>query len=220
MQDMDEAGGLIARAANRHLGKSDREAAGVLSAAQRHTHFLDSPRMTTVLGRSDFRFADLKHRDVSVFLVLPPDRLSTYSRWLRLLVTQSLLDMARDPTKPEAPVLYLLDEFASLGHLAPVERAMGLMAGYGVQLWPILQDVHQLRATYGQRAGTFLSNAGCYRCSASTTTTARGSSLIWSDRRRLCSKRWPVRLTPRSQESPTASNTRAAHCSRRMKSAA
>ncbi|MEY9101421.1 type IV secretion system protein VirD4 [Sinorhizobium fredii] len=163
MQDMDEAGGLIARAANRHLGKSDREAAGVLSAAQRHTHFLDSPRMTTVLGRSDFRFADLKHRNASVFLVLPPDRLSTYSRWLRLLITQSLFDMARVPAKPEAPVLYLLDEFAALGHLASVERAMGLMAGYGVQLWPILQDVHQLRATYGQRAGTFLSNAGVFQ---------------------------------------------------------
>ncbi|MXN49412.1 TraM recognition domain-containing protein [Shinella kummerowiae] len=160
MQDSDEVGGLIARAANRHLGKSDREAAGVLSAAQRHTHFLDSPRMTTVLSRSDFRFADLKHSNVTVFLVLPPDRLSTYSRWLRLLVSQSLLDMARDTAKPAVPVLYLLDEFAALGHLAPVERAMGLMAGYGVQLWPILQDVHQLRATYGQRAGTFLSNAG------------------------------------------------------------
>lgn len=160
MQASTAASGLVARAANRHLGKSDREAAGVLSAAQRHTHFLDSPRMTAVLGRSDFRFADLKHRNVSVFLVLPPDRLSTYSRWLRLLVSQSLLDMARDPGKPTVPVLYLLDEFAALGHLAPVERAMGLMAGYGVQLWPILQDVHQLRATYGQRAGTFLSNAG------------------------------------------------------------
>lgn len=35
-----------------------------------------------------------------------------------------------------------------------------LMAGYGVQLWPILQDIHQLRATYGRKAGTFLSNAG------------------------------------------------------------
>ena len=160
MQASTAASGLIARAANRHLGKSDREAAGVLSAAQRHTHFLDSPRMVAVLGRSDFRFADLKRRNVSVFLVLPPDRLATYSRWLRLLVAQSLTDMARDPAKPAVPVLYLLDEFAALGHLAPVERAMGLMAGYGVQLWPILQDVHQLRATYGQRAGTFLSNAG------------------------------------------------------------
>ena len=68
--------------------------------------------------------------------------------------------MARAASSSPAPVLYLLDEFAALGHLAPVERAMGLMAGYSVQLWPILQDVHQLRATYGQRAGTFLSNAG------------------------------------------------------------
>lgn len=37
---------------------------------------------------------------------------------------------------------------------------MGLMAGYGVQLWPILQDIHQLRALYGKGASTFLANAG------------------------------------------------------------
>jgi type IV secretion system protein VirD4 len=160
MQGTAAAGGLVARAANRHRGKADREAAGVLSAAQRHTHFLDSPRMTAVLGRSDFAFGDLKSRIATVFLVLPPDRLGTYARWLRLMVTQSLQEMARTPGKPAVPVLYLLDEFAALGHLAPVEQAMGLMAGYGVQLWPILQDIHQLRATYGQRAGTFLSNAG------------------------------------------------------------
>jgi len=163
MQASKAAGGLIARAANRHLGKADREAAGVLSAAQRHTHFLDSPRMNAVLGRSDFAFGDLKSRTATVFLVLPPDRLGAYARWLRLMVARSLTDMARAPGKagPSGkPVLCLLDEFAALGNLAPVERAMGLMAGYGVQLWPILQDVHQLRATYGQRAGTFLSNAG------------------------------------------------------------
>ena len=41
-----------------------------------------------------------------------------------------------------------------------MERAFGLMAGYGLQLWAILQDMHQLRACYGERAGTFLSNAG------------------------------------------------------------
>lgn len=116
--------------------------------------------MQRVLEESYFSFADLKRKTMTIFLVLPPDRLSSYSRWLRLLITQSLLDMARTSEKPASPVLYLLDEFAALGHLAPVERAMGLMAGYGVQLWPILQDVHQLRATYGQRAGTFLSNAG------------------------------------------------------------
>ena len=157
---MQGQGGLVARAANRHLGKSGREAAGVLSSAQRHTHFLDSPRMTATLGHSDFRFADLKERPASIFLVLPPDRLDTYARWLRLIVAQALTELARAPGRPVWPVLFLLDEFAALGHLEPVERAMGLMAGYGIQLWPIVQDIHQLRALYGQRAGTFLSNAG------------------------------------------------------------
>ncbi len=160
LERMQQAGGLIARAANRQLGKSDREAAGVLSSAQRHTHFLDSPRMTATLGASDFRFADLKERPASIFLVLPPDRLDTYARWLRLMVAQALTELARAPGRPPWPVLFLLDEFAALGHLEPVERAMGLMAGYGIQLWPIVQDIHQLRALYGQRAGTFLSNAG------------------------------------------------------------
>ena len=83
---MQGQGGLVARAANRQLGKSDREAAGVLSAAQRHTHFLDSPRMAAVLGGSDFTFAGLKDAPATVFLVLPPDRLASYARWLRLMV--------------------------------------------------------------------------------------------------------------------------------------
>jgi len=184
MQDSDAAGGLIARAANRFLGKADREAASVLSNAQRHTHFLDSPRIAKVTSRSDFHFSDLRHRITSVFLVLPPNRMDAYSRWLRLLVSQALQDIARDaesatqpsgaspalsgaPTAPvsatgrlKAPTLFLLDEFAALGRLEAVERAMGLMAGYGLQLWPILQDMSQLRDLYGERAGTFIANAG------------------------------------------------------------
>jgi type IV secretion system protein VirD4 len=56
-------------------------------------------------------------------------------------------------------VLFLLDEFATLGRLEPLAQAYGLMAGYGVQLWAILQDLHQLKALYGERHGTFLANA-------------------------------------------------------------
>ena len=176
MQDSDAAGGLISRAANRFLGKADREAASVLSNAQRHTHFLDSPRIARCLARSDFAFSDLRHRITSVFLVLPPNRMDAYSRWLRLLVSQALQDIARDaevsatlaaPVDAQGasqrlftPTLFLLDEFAALGRLEAVERAMGLMAGYGLQLWPILQDMSQLKDLYSDRANTFIANAG------------------------------------------------------------
>lgn len=134
--------------------------------------------MVAVLGRSDFRFADLKRRNASVFLVLPPDRLATYSRWLRLLVSQSLIDMARDLAKPAAPVLYLLDEFAAPGHLAPVERAMGLMAGYGDQLWPSCKTFTSSAPPTGSAPAPSCQTPASYRCSASTITTAPGLSPI------------------------------------------
>jgi len=77
------AGGLVARAANRHLGKSEREAAGVLSMAQRNAHFLDSQCLVQVLSCTDFRFGDLKAVLSTVFLILPPKRRATHARWLR-----------------------------------------------------------------------------------------------------------------------------------------
>ena len=117
--------------------------------------------------RSDFQFSALRHDLTSIFLVLPPNRLDAYSRWLRLLVAQALQDIARDAEAAQAgaqrlkqPALFLLDEFAALGRLEAVERAMGLMAGYGLQLWPILQDMSQLKDLYGARANTFVANAG------------------------------------------------------------
>jgi len=162
MQASPAADGLVARAANRHAGKADREATGVLSAAQRHTHFLDSRRITESLARADFAFEDLRDQRATVFLVLPPERLGTHARWLRLLVAQALHCLARSSgpgRSAPSPILFLLDEFATLGRLEPLAQAYGLMAGYGVQLWAILQDLHQLKALYGERHGTFLANA-------------------------------------------------------------
>jgi type IV secretion system protein VirD4 len=75
-------------------------------------------------------------------------------------VVQALAELARMPAASDRSVLFLLDEFAALGRLEAAERAFGLMAGYGVQLWAILQDLHQLNAAYGAAAGTFLSKAG------------------------------------------------------------
>jgi type IV secretory pathway TraG/TraD family ATPase VirD4 len=58
------------------------------------------------------------------------------------------------------PVLFLLDEFAALGRLKSIETAIGYMAGFGVQLWPFIQDVSQLRDLYPHRWESFMANAG------------------------------------------------------------
>lgn len=49
-------------------------------------------------------------------------------------------EICAEAARLKQPALFLFDEFAALGRLEAVERAMGLMAGYGLHLWPILQD--------------------------------------------------------------------------------
>jgi type IV secretion system protein VirD4 len=101
----------------------------------------------------------LKSGTASVYLILPPDRLDTYVRWLRLMIACALREMARTPGPPQARVLFLLDEFAHLGRMQPVERAIGLAAAFGVSFWLIVQDLAQLRSTYAEDWPTFLANA-------------------------------------------------------------
>lgn len=187
--------GVIAGTAQRMAGKSDKEFSAVLSTAQRHTHFLDGPRLRQVTANSDFRLEELKlgsdspegdsrqqgsgsseggRPPTTIYLVLPPERLVTHGRWLRLMVAQTLQTLARSSGQGSHPVLLLLDEFAALGRLEAVETAFGLMAGYGVQLWPFLQDLAQLRSLYGERAGTFLANAAVLQAFGTTDhTTAK-----------------------------------------------
>lgn len=160
MQQSTAADGLVARAANRRLGQNDREAASILTTAQRHTHFLDSAMIQRVTARTDFSFMDVANHSGSVFLVLPPDRIATYSRWLRVMVGQAITEIARAKEPPARRVLFMLDECAALGRLEPLQQAAGLMAGYGMQIWSVFQDLHQLREVYGKSAETFLANAG------------------------------------------------------------
>lgn len=158
MLESDAVGGLVSRAAARVLQKAERERSGVVSAAQSHTHFLDSPRMARVLGSSTLTLEELKASRVSVYLVLPPDRMEGYHRWLRLMVACALRAATRVPGAPAERIVFVLDEFAHLGRMQPVERDVGLVGGYGVTLWLLVQDLAQLRGTYPEKWQSFLAN--------------------------------------------------------------
>ncbi len=190
---------VVRRTGNRMDRKHERELSAVVSTAQSHTHFLDSPRMEAVLGRSTFDPTDLRlgHRSghvwgvgehalpeggaghphpgpLSVYLLLPPDRLDAFSRWLRLSVATTISALARlgplvgGAPAPERRTLFLLDEFAQLGPMPPVRRAVSLMAGYGIQVWPFLQDLGQLRRLYPRDWESFVANSDAVQAFGTT----------------------------------------------------
>ncbi len=160
---------VVASTGARCLQKERKLLANVLASAQAQTHFLDSAKLQANLRMSDFAFEDLKTKPTTIYLVLPADRLNTFGRWLRLLVQQAVTVNARNiDVKPDKPVLFILDEFAALGRLSMIEQAFGLMAGFGIQLWGIVQDLSQLERIYDKGWQSFIANAGMINYFGST----------------------------------------------------
>ena len=138
----------------------DNERGSVLSEARTQTQWLDDKRIRDVLGRNDFDIGDLKRKKTTIYLCLPAMRMSTHARWFRLMILLALSVMERIQEKPPAPVLFVLDEFPVLEHIRSIEMAAGLMAGFGVKLWTIIQNVGQLKQYYDKAWETFFANSG------------------------------------------------------------
>lgn len=152
---------IVRSTALRTASKDMKLLSNVMATLQSHTHFLDSTRLRENMSRSDFRFEDLKTTTMSVYLVLPADRLDSFNRWLRLMIQQAITVNARNiEQKPDKPILFMLDEVAALGKMPVIPRAYGLMAGYGMMLWSIVQNLSQLEEIYGHGWETFIGNSG------------------------------------------------------------
>lgn len=161
MENNNTMHGIVQKAARIFRQKVDKEQSGVLSTIHRHMDFLDSPFIAANLKHEEFAFSKLRDGNTTVYLVIPPDRVKTYSRYIRVtvgLLVNTLTQELKEGNTPHKKVLLLLDEFAQLEYMKPIEDAFSLIRGYGVTLWLLVQDFAQLKATY-PKWQSFLSNA-------------------------------------------------------------
>jgi len=160
-EQRDEALAVIRNQAEVILGANDKEMASIISTARTQLVCLESPALARNLGLSLLRLSHLKAGPTTIYLCLPAARLATHGRWLRLIVSLAMAALERAETREHSePVLFILEEFAALGYMRALEQAVAYMAGYGVKLWAVLQDLTQLKRHYKEGWETFLGNAG------------------------------------------------------------
>ncbi len=167
-EDYSAVGGMLSRAGNEILSTGSEELKSIISNVLKHTEFLDSSLACKSLGdindggEGTYDLADLKSMGgVSIYMIIPPQHLTRYSRLIRLWITMAMAAMTRSSQKPAdgCPVLFMLDEMAQLGSLPMMKQAVSLLAGYGMSIWMVWQDLSQLKALYEHDWPTFLANA-------------------------------------------------------------
>jgi len=147
---------VVAGAAREILNKSENEASGVLSTAMSFLGLYRDPTVAHVTRRCDWRIADLVEGEhpVSLYLAAPPSDISRTKPLMRLILNQIGRRLTetiafKDGIADRRRLLFLLDEFPTLGRLDFFESALAFMAGYNLRAFLIAQSLNQIEKAYG-----------------------------------------------------------------------
>ncbi|MFU8832660.1 MAG: type IV secretory system conjugative DNA transfer family protein [Wenzhouxiangella sp.] len=123
--------------------------ASILSTAKAATGIFNGHSFGAISGRTDIPLDGIVRGDpISIYLVLPPEKLDSHGRFLRMWIGSLMDQICKRRHQVETPTLFILDEAAQLGPLKQLRRAITLLRGYGVRTWSFWQDLSQLQYLY------------------------------------------------------------------------
>ena len=135
MQKNEDFDGVLQQLGGQLSWYVDKQLGSVMSMAQRHTNIFDSPLITDATGGTDWNPAELRSGKMTVYLIVPADRLVVWAGWMRLVLGSILRIITRGRPTEKNPVLFLVDEAAHIGRMQALEDGITLMRGMGIRIF-------------------------------------------------------------------------------------
>lgn len=152
---------MIASSANAVLGLDPRTRSSVLFALRAALELLQDENLAQNLAASDFALEDFANADkpMAIYVVFPPLERQRLAPVLRSIIEQIVYrHMQKVVTDNEGvsrsahrhPIDLILNEFAELGRMETLEKALPICGGFGIRAVLAAQDLSQIRKYYGR----------------------------------------------------------------------
>lgn len=138
----------------------------IMQTVQSKLNLFRDPFIRHVTSHSDFKLSDFyeSKEPISLYLTLPfgdIDRImSVFQLIIDFIVRRFSSGELRAGEKEKVlkhPILFMIDEFPVLGNMKFLATSLGILAGYGLRFYLVVQAYQQLVKIYGQE-NTFIDN--------------------------------------------------------------
>ncbi|MFM9974974.1 MAG: type IV secretory system conjugative DNA transfer family protein, partial [Beijerinckiaceae bacterium] len=104
-----------------------------------------------MLARSSFNLFDVRKEPHSIYVDFRLSQLVAMSGFANVLISQ-MLNFLTDRLRAsgEHQVMFLLDEFTTLGKIAPLVPMLKVAAGNGISVWSFVQSMTDVKELYGE----------------------------------------------------------------------
>ena len=124
---------------------------GVYATVSKDTQWLSFPRYSQLVAGDSFRTADILEGNVDVYVNIPLKALNDHPGMGRVIIGSFLNAMYEADGRAEEPVLFMLDEAATLGKMKIIETARDAGRKYKISMLLIYQSVGQLEEIWGTK---------------------------------------------------------------------
>lgn len=165
-RELDTITGVLSSPAPETMG-------GYIAYALEKLDFIRSQEVVQSIGKSSFDVNAIVRGDpITVYLVLPPEKLESHAGLLRLWIGSFVALLTRRRHKVDTKTLFIVDEAAQLGPMPLLKQAITLLRGYGVQVWSFWQDIGQLKQLYPEDWATIVNNCAIHQFMGARTWMA------------------------------------------------
>lgn len=147
----------IIRPIRTFLGKYAKLRSSILATINAPMAIWDERGIAETVDDHHFDLEALKTGKMTIYVILPFDKLRSYAAFLRVFVGLFYRAMIRDAKPARTPVACVIDEFPALGQMTEIVNALAEIAGYGVRFWLFAQGLVQLKAIYPHHYNLILS---------------------------------------------------------------
>lgn len=139
---------VVARAGQDMIDRPEEEAGSVLSTVKSYFALYRDPVVAKNTSDSNFCIHDIMNskKPVSLYIVTQPSNKTRLKPLIRLFISMVLHIQTSSLGGYKWRELMMLDEFPSLGKLEIFQEALAFIAGYGIKVYIICQDLSQLRS--------------------------------------------------------------------------
>ena len=156
---------------NNFLNIPEKKRYKVLASLQSHLELWSNPLIDKATSKSDFNPANFRKEKSTLYVGLEPGDITRLKPLMQFFYQHIMQSLCHHDPNTKHGVLFLLDDFASMGRMEALIKSVSYFRGYKLKLALIARDLNDIKSSYCDNATHTIINNVSFKVAFATNST-------------------------------------------------
>jgi type IV secretion system protein VirD4 len=156
---------------NNFLNSPEKKRHKIIASLQSHLELWSNPLIDKATYKSDFNPAIFRKEKATLYVGLKPGDINRLKPLMQFFYQHIMQSLCHNDPNTKHGVLFLLDDFASIGRMEELIRGVSYFRGYKIRLALIAQDLNDIKSSYCDKATHTILNNVSFKIAFTTNST-------------------------------------------------